>query len=73
LRKFTFVVHDDRFDAPFSAYVTCRDAERALEIAKQKFSDTPYITLIDVSDGVESFSVPTRNGTEAAQASLPNC
>jgi hypothetical protein len=58
MRKFTFVVHDDRFDAPFRAYVTCKDAARAREIAQQKFSDTPHITLIKVSDGVESFSVP---------------
>lgn len=57
MRRFTFKVHDDRFDAPFLAYVTCKDEVRAREIAEQKFSDTPHIVLIEVSDGNEQFSI----------------
>ncbi len=60
MRQFTFRVYDDRFDAPFVAHVTCRDAARAREIAKQKASETPHIRWIEVSDGTESFTIPER-------------
>jgi hypothetical protein len=59
MRTFTFVVNDDRFDAPFAAVVTCADEARAREIATHKFSDTPHITWIEVREGdAPTFRIP---------------
>jgi hypothetical protein len=51
MRTFTFRVHDDRFDGPFEAQVTCRDEARARQIALEKLEDSTHILRIEVREG----------------------
>jgi hypothetical protein len=48
---FDFVITDDRFNAPTLAFVSVRDAERALELARKRLGATPHYTAIEVREG----------------------
>jgi hypothetical protein len=50
VRTFDFVITDDRFDVPTLAFVSVRDPERALELAKQRLGASPHYTAIEVRE-----------------------
>jgi hypothetical protein len=51
MRTFRFLIWSRRHAVPAEAQVTVRDAERAIEMARQRLRASPDYLAIDVQDG----------------------